>query len=210
MQMAIIGICGKMGSQIYEYYKDKFEIIGIDIINHPIVKTYQNLNDIDEKIDVIVDFSSCDSYDILVDGIKKKIPLLSGTTGYKDEEIDKLYELAKENDSIFIWRANYAKGIDLFSKIINTCQKEFEILDFVEIHATTKKDAPSGTAKVLAKQLAIPYEKIQSLRINMAPAIHEIIFSSDEERVILRHEIINKRAFVIGFDDVLKEVLGVD
>lgn len=210
MQMAIIGICGKMGSQIYEFYKDKYDIIGIDIKNHLIAKTYQNLADIEEAIDVIVDFSSCECFEFLVQGIKKKIPILCGTTGYPDDKIEYLKKLALENETVFVWKANYAKGINLFSKIIDICKDEFEILDFVEIHATTKKDAPSGTAKILAKQLDVPYDKIQSLRINMAPAIHEIIFSSADERVILRHEIINKHAFIVGFNEILNEVLGVE
>ena len=33
MIMAIIGISGKMGSQLYDYFKDKYDIIGIDIIS---------------------------------------------------------------------------------------------------------------------------------------------------------------------------------
>ena len=78
---------------------------------------------------------------------------------------------------------------------------------FVEIHATSKKDAPSGTAKVLARSLNISEDKIQSLRLNQAPAIHEIIFSSLDERVYLRHEILNKKAFLTGFDEELRKRL---
>lgn len=207
MLMAIVGICGKMGEQLFNFYRNQFDIIGIDIINHSVVKTYHNLEEIDVDIDVLVDFSSTDCYPLLENAIKKKIPILSGTTGYSLEQVEKLSELAKANESGFIWKANYAKGIKLFSKIIEDCQEDFSILDFVEIHATTKKDAPSGTAKVLAKTLKIPEEKIQSLRINHAPAIHEIIFSSDYERVILRHEIINKKAFIIGFDEELQKLI---
>lgn len=115
--------------------------------------------------------------------------------------------LAKKQNTCFIWKANYAKGIKLFSKLIEDCKEEFDILDFVEIHATSKKDAPSGTARVLARKLNIPEQKIQSLRLNQAPAIHEIIFSSDDERVYIRHEIINKRAFITGFDEELRKVI---
>ncbi|MDE7095004.1 MAG: hypothetical protein K2O23_00795 [Anaeroplasmataceae bacterium] len=207
MVMAIIGICGKMGSQIYERYKDEFQIVGIDEIKHKEVETYQGILEVPYSIDVVVDFSSTEAYDTLVQALKKGYIVLSGTTGYSFEQIDELSKLAEENQTSFIWKANYAKGIKLFSKLLEDCKKEFEILDFVEIHATSKKDAPSGTAKVLAKSLGIPEDKIQSLRINQAPAIHEIIFSSEDERVYLRHEILQKKAFITGFDEDLRKVL---
>lgn len=207
MIMAIIGICGKMGSQIYERYKNEFQIVGIDELKHKEVETYQGIIEVPYSIDVVVDFSSTEAYNTLVQALKKGYIVLSGTTGYSFEQIDELSKLAKENHTVFIWKANYAKGIKLFSKLLEDCKKEFEILDFVEIHATSKKDAPSGTAKVLAKSLGIPEDKIQSLRINQAPAIHEIIFSSEDERVYLRHEILQKKAFITGFDEDLRKVL---
>lgn len=132
---------------------------------------------------------------------------MSGTTGYDMKMIEDLYQLAEKNKTSFVWKANYAKGIKLFSKLIQECKDEFDLLDFIEVHATTKKDAPSGTAKVLAKELGIPETKIQSLRINQAPAIHEILFSSADERVILRHEILNKKAFITGFDEELRKMI---
>lgn len=108
---------------------------------------------------------------------------------------------------MFYLESKLCQGNQTFSKLIEDCKEEFDILDFVEIHATSKKDAPSGTARVLARKLNIPEQKIQSLRLNQAPAIHEIIFSSDDERVYIRHEIINKRAFITGFDEELRKVI---
>lgn len=205
-KMAIIGICGKMGTRIYEFYKNTYEIVGVDFIKHAEVPTFDSIMAI-ENIDVIVDFSSTECYPQLEYGIREHIPILSGTTGYELDQISQLQTLAEQEHTSFIWKANYAKGIKLFSKLISDSKSTFPYLDFVEIHATSKKDAPSGTAKVLAKELSIPEEKIQSLRINQAPAIHEIIFSSEDERVILRHEIINQRAFIMGFDEELKKVV---
>lgn len=204
--MVIIGICGKMGNQMYEYYKDTYEIVGVDIKKHDIVPTLDSIDEI-KNIDVIVDFSSIECYEQLKKAILSRIPVLSGTTGYDLSQIETLESLAKEKGTPFVWKANYARGIKLFSNLIEVSKGKLEYLDFVEIHATTKKDAPSGTAKVLARQLEIKEDKIQSLRINQAPAIHEIIFSSDDERVILRHEIMNKKAFIIGFDEELKNVV---
>ncbi len=208
--MVIIGICGKMGNQIYNKYKNDFDILGIDIVKHNDVKTYSSIKNINEKIDIVVDFSSPNCYDELVYAIKKQYPIICGTTGYSLTEIKQLKDLALTNKSIFIWKANYAKGINLFKKIITLFKNEFDILDFIEIHATSKKDKPSGTAIVLAEELGISIDKIQSIRLNLAPAIHEIIFSSNNERIAVRHEVINKEAFIEGFDEELKELFRSD
>ncbi len=208
--MVIIGICGKMGNQIYNKYKNDFDILGIDIIKHESVKTYSSIKNINKKIDIVVDFSSPNCYDELVYAINKRYIIISGTTGYSLDTINNLKKLALENNTIFIWKANYAKGIKLFKKTIELFKNEFNILDFIEIHATSKKDKPSGTAIVLANELGISLDKIQSIRLNMAPAIHEIIFSSDNERIAVRHEIINKEAFIKGFDEDLKELFRSD
>ena len=52
----------------------------------------------------------------------------------------------------------------------------------------------------------IDENKIQSLRINQANPVHEIIFSSEYERIILRHEVMKKDAFLIGFEKKLNEM----
>ena len=207
MIMGILGICGRIGNKLYEKYKDIYTIVGIDINKHSSIKTYKNLNEI-EHLDVLVDFSSPSSKEILIDAIKRKIPVLSGTTGYELYEIEELKQLAISLNTEFFWSCNYARGIKLFKKLINECNHDFEIFDFVEIHATTKKDKPSGTARMLAKELNIDESKIQSLRLIKAPAIHEIIFISDSERIIIRHEVFDTYAFIEGFNIELNRVLG--
>ncbi|HIT50247.1 MAG TPA: hypothetical protein IAD46_04395 [Candidatus Pelethenecus faecipullorum] len=207
MRMVILGICGRMGEQLYTYFKERFTILGIDVKQHRTVPTYAALEEISDPIDVMVDFSSPSAEPIVRSAIEKRIPVLSGTTGYKKEVIQSLQEEASSCQTIFYWSANYAKGIQLFRKLIDLCQKEFAIFDFVEIHATTKKDAPSGTAKMFAEQLNIDENKIQSLRLYQAPAIHELIFASQDERIIIRHEVIHTHAFLTGFDELLQKIM---
>ena len=203
--MAIIGISGKMGSQLYDYFKDKYDIIGIDIINFKNVPTYKSLKDVPGKIDIAVDFSSIKAYEELKYAVSNKIITLSGTTGYDDEIIDELKTIGSTR---FYWSANYSKGINLFSKLIELIKNEYSLFDFIEIHASTKKDSPSGTAKMLARELDISYDKIQSLRMHYAPPIHELIFSSKNEQITIRHEVINTLAFLEGFENKLNEMIG--
>lgn len=205
LKMAIIGISGKMGKKLYEYFKDSFDIIGIDEINFPNVKTYKHLSEVDDKIDVVVDFSSVNAIDELKYAIKNNILTLSGTTGYEIEFID---ELVKQSNNMFYWSCNYSNGIELFTNIAKTIKQHYPLFDFVEIHASTKKDSPSGTAKKLAYDLRIDEAQIQSLRLLQAPPIHELIFCSKYERITIRHEVIDSTAFLDGFNAKLKELLG--
>ncbi|MGM9969143.1 MAG: dihydrodipicolinate reductase C-terminal domain-containing protein [Anaeroplasma sp.] len=201
--MAIIGICGKMGNKLYDYYKEQFVIIGIDKLKHKYVSTFDTLKNV-EKFDIVVDFSSTDAIEELKYAILCKKIVISGTTGYKKEDIDYLYSLANGN---FYWSCNFAKGITTFMKIIDEIKPSYQLLDFVEIHASTKKDAPSGTAKMLSKHIGLDESKIQSIRLPLAPAIHEIIFSSNNERIIIRHEVIGYNAFIDGLDLKLREMI---
>jgi 4-hydroxy-tetrahydrodipicolinate reductase len=203
MLIVIIGISGRMGKKLYNKYKDKYDIIGVDLNPLDCVEVYNHIKDIDKKIDLVIDFSNPDAIDNIIYALKNNIPVISGTTGYEKDVIDELYETGK---GLFTWSCNYAKGIPLFLRILKLCMDEYDVFDFVEIHASTKKDSPSGTAKMLADELNIPYDKIQSLRIDRAPAIHEIIYSSANERITIKHEVINPDAFIEGFDHTLDKM----
>lgn len=173
------------------------------IIRHKTVPTYSSLEEIKEPIDVVVDFSSPGAAPQIEYAIEHGFLVLSGTTGYDEKQIE---EWALKGGKRFYWSANYAKGIFLFSKMIQMIKEEYPLFDFIEIHASTKKDAPSGTAKMLARDLNIPYDRIQSLRIHSAPPIHELIFSSKYERINIRHEVMDSLAFLVGFEQKLKEM----
>ena len=94
MRMVILGICGRMGEQLYTYFKERFTILGIDVKQHRTVPTYAALEEISDPIDVMVDFSSPSAEPIVRSAIEKRIPVLSGTTGYKKEVIQSLQEEA--------------------------------------------------------------------------------------------------------------------
>ena len=192
-----------MGSRLFNFYKDKYEIVGVDRINFNGTLTYKSLRDI-PNFDLVIDFSSPLLKKELVYALENDVFVISGTTGYTDKDI---LELKKINENKFFWSPNYAKGIQLFYKLSGICKNDFNLLDFVEIHASTKKDKPSGTAKMLALDLGIDQNKIQSVRLPYAPPIHELVFSSENERIILRHEVIKADAFIDGVDEKLKEVL---
>lgn len=201
--MVILGALGKMGLKLIEKYHNDFEIIGIDLNESKLIPIKKTIDEIDD-FDIAIDFSSINAKPELIKILKRNKPTISGTTGYTKDEIEYFYSLNKDQ---FYWSCNFSKGIALFEEISKTIKKEYPIFDFVEIHSIGKKDSPSGTAKYLADILDYPYDKIQCLRLPLAPAIHEIVYTTDNERIIIRHEAINKNAFIEGIDNKIKELI---
>ena len=153
--------------------------------------------------------------------MKRKIPIISGTTGYEMSEIDELNKLAISFNTKFYWSSNFAKGIKLFKKLITECNKEFEIFDFVEIHAATNKDAPSGTAmtafEVIAKELDRDPEEVgvygrnglvgkrtseeigvHAVRGGDIVGDHTVMFVGDGERLEVKHQAHTREVFIAG------------
>jgi 4-hydroxy-tetrahydrodipicolinate reductase len=203
MVVVIIGINGRIGKMLYEYYKDKFDIIGVDTKASGF-SSFNSIQDINRKIDLVIDFSSTSALSELIYALKNNILVMSGTTGYSKNQIEMLNEIGNGN---FYYSSNYAKGVKLFTKIIKELNKEYKDFDFVEIHSSKKKDSPSGTAKMLAAELGFDFSKIQSLRLKDANPIHEFIFMDNNEKITITHEITSPRAFIEGFNEVLKLII---
>ena len=83
-----------------------------------------------------------------------------------------------------------------------------------EVHHTQKKDAPSGTAITLAEEIidrigtkerwvnrpaADPSElAIASIREGTVPGIHTVTYTSADDVLTLRHEILNRCTLALG------------
>lgn len=203
MVVVIIGINGRIGKMLYEHYKDEFDIIGVDTKALGF-SSFNSIQDINRKIDLVIDFSSTSALSELIYALKNKMIVVSGTTGYDKSQIEMLYEIGNGN---FYYSSNYAKGIKQFIKIIKELNYNYKEFDFIEIHSTNKIDSPSGTAKKIADEMKFDYSKIQSLRLKSANPIHKMIFRNKNEVITVIYEITNLNAFIEGFDEILKEII---
>jgi 4-hydroxy-tetrahydrodipicolinate reductase len=203
MVVVINGVNGRIGNMLYEYYKDKFDIIGVDTKACGF-SSFNNIQGINRKIDLVIDFSSTSAFKDLIYALENKIKVISGTTGYDKKQLEMLKEIGNDN---FYHSSNYAKGIKTFTRILKEINKEYKTFDFIETHSSKKKDSPSGTAKMVANELEFDYSKIQSLRLKDSNPIHEIIFMDDNEKITISHEITNPLAFIEGFDEILRQII---
>ena len=153
------GCNGKMGQEVTKQicqYPDMVLSCGFDIYDNELntFPVYKKIDDIKNSVDVIIDFSyPTSTLNILEFAIKNKIPIVIATTGFSEDEKLKIKKAA-EIIPIF-QSANMSFTINLISKILENISPIFKNndIEIIETHHNQKKDAPSGTAFLLANSI---------------------------------------------------------
>ena len=158
IKLLINGCNGKMGQVVSELAKkdEEIEIIGgFDISKreeeYPI---FTNLEEINVKPDVIVDFSvPAATFNILEFALKTNTPMVIATTGFTDEENKKIEEYSK-NIAIFK-SANMSFDVTMMKNLLKQIAPKLEGTDIeiTEVHHNRKIDSPSGTAQMFADSI---------------------------------------------------------
>lgn len=114
-------------------------------------KIYSKFKDIEGKADVIIDFSKTSRLEEILDyAINTKTPIVIGTTGYSDEQNQKVIEASK---IIPVFKSsNTSIGITVMLKLVKIATKFLEGFDIeiIEKHHNRKEDCPCGTAYMTA------------------------------------------------------------
>ena len=226
VRIAVTGANGKMGRVIcglVEQRDDCKVIAGIDINtaqerDFPVVKLPF---DLPEKPDVIIDFSHPSALDDLLSYCTMNgVPVVVATTGYTDEQIAKIKKTSEQIPVFFTF--NMSLGINLLVELgkraVNVLGGQFDI-EIVEKHHNLKKDAPSGTAIMIAEALNSElgnkyhyvYDRhsvrkpreateigIHSIRGGTIVGEHDIIFAGHDEVITLSHSAASKEVFANG------------
>ncbi|MGA7990144.1 MAG: dihydrodipicolinate reductase C-terminal domain-containing protein [Thermoanaerobaculia bacterium] len=136
--------------------------------------------------------------------LSKRIPVLSGTTGWDTTEA---VRLATEHSVPFLHSPNFSLGVAAMRRAaaaLSTALAPFRGFQpgIVERHHAAKKDAPSGTARALASDVArvsgrqeIP---IVSLRQGGTPGEHALFFEGEDETLELVHRARSRAIFAQG------------
>ena len=159
INVLISGCNGKMGKEVINqmsFYPNMFLSCGFDINDNGLnnFSVYKKIEDINNPVDVIIDFSvPASTLNILEFAIKNKIPIVIATTGFSNEEKETIKKASK---FIPIFQsANMSFDINLMSKIVAELAlllKDADI-EIIETHHNCKKDSPSGTALLLADNI---------------------------------------------------------
>ncbi len=247
IKVIVCGGCGKMGSKVAQLiYKNKdMELVGIiESPSHPgigkdwgatvglgetgiIIK--DDLEEIIQNADQIVEFTNPKvSLQHLEIVSKYKKAMIMGTTGFPSEEIEKIKKLAQGIP--FLLSPNMSLGVNLLFKLaaeVATALGDDYDIEIIETHHRFKKDAPSGTAKKLAQEIArakninldevaiygregmIGEKKrgeigIHSIRSGDITGEHTVMFTTLGERLELTHKAHSRDTFAYGTIQAIK------
>ncbi len=158
------------------------------------------------------------------------VPVISGSTGWKPEEL-KIEDLSLKIEGnktiisnetgkvMLVWSSNYSVGVNItfeLNKILAqmmSTQPQYTP-SIKEIHHIHKLDKPSGTAKTLAKdiedlRLKIDDLKIESVREGEVPGTHIVTWDSEEDTIVLTHIAKGRRGFALGAVLAAEEILNI-
>ena len=233
VKIILNGCNGRMGKMITSLVSsdDGAEIAaGIDVFDdgkndYPVFKDIAGCS---TPADVIIDFSLPESTGgLLKYAVEKGLPVVLCTTGLSEEQIK---EVEKASESIAILRsANMSLGINVLIKVLKDIapvlnEAGFDI-EIVEKHHRDKKDAPSGTALMLADAVngsldnALNYvydrstrsEKrpdkeigISAIRGGSIPGDHDVVFAGKDEVITLSHRAYSRSIFGKGAIEAAK------
>lgn len=211
MKICVVGY-GAMGRLVCEIGKDEIAYpVGIEC-------EYKTLEDTNHQFDCILDFSNPANLDMIVSYAKKyHKPVVFATTGYTEEQLLKIEDLAKYVP--VLRSANFSLGVILLNRLVKMVtpilKEDFDI-EIVEAHHHHKVDSPSGTAKMLlnsameSTNFKPNYERVgysprkpdeigmHSIRGGSIVGEHEVLYCGEDEVITLKHQAQSKKIFVVG------------
>jgi 4-hydroxy-tetrahydrodipicolinate reductase len=153
--------------------------------------------------DVAIEFTRPDAVAVNVaDCLAESVPVVIGTTGFDLEAVD---AAAREAGVPCFHAPNFALGAVLMMRFAEEAAKVFPRAEIVELHADTKRDAPSGTAKATAARMGTD-PAIHSVRLPGLVAHQEVVFGGAGETLTIRHDTISREAFVPGVIRAVEQV----
>ncbi len=136
------------------------------------------------------------------------VPCVIGTTGLTDEGLAQLDGLGRDNGIPCFVAANFALGAVLMMRFAAEAARSLPRAEIIELHADTKVDAPSGTARATAAAMGgdVP---IHSVRLPGLVAHQEVILGGRGEILTIRHDTTSREAFVPGVLLALDKLRGL-
>ena len=224
-KVLLCGACGKMGANVLallENDPDATVVCGVDLFPKEIgIPLYKSFAEVTEDVDVIIDFSSPVGLQERLEFAKTRgAGIVLASTGFTQDD---LATIQSYEDSVAIFRtANLSLGINLMQALVKAAAQvlgdAFDV-EIIEKHHNLKKDAPSGTALMLAdsvneafdgkKQFVYGREGLVGAREKKEVGIHavrggtivgehEVIFAGEDEVITISHSAASKRVFAAG------------
>lgn len=215
---------GKMGKQLEQMINadDGIRCVGIvdpltEGMEGNLAGMIKKLADQGLTVDVAIDFSHPDNLKMISESMKDyPVPLILATTGFEEEQIKDIENLAQITPIVF--SSNYSLGITVMKKIVKELRDAlgdgFDI-ELIEKHHRHKIDAPSGTAKTLLDVLDPTGEfarkhgregfskrgkeiGVHAVRGGTIAGEHTVIFAGENEVLEVTHRADSRQVFAVG------------
>lgn len=219
MKVAILGAAGRMGHMLCDLVdrSEELELVAKCDVREDYPRTWP------AETEAVIDFTFHEAVPAnIAKAAEEGIVYVLGTTGLTDEEQKAVDDAAKK--IAVVQSGNYSLGVNL---LLGLVAKAAEVLgveydcEVVETHHRHKKDAPSGTALMLARSAAEgrgqsfadvaifgregmvgerPQGEIAVHAIRGGSVIgdHTVMFAGDVERVEITHKAQTREAFAAG------------
>ena len=141
------------------------------------------------------------------------IPVISGSTGWRPEELkgerlkvkgegSKVIIEDETGKTMLVWSSNFSVGVNIFFELnkmlaASMANQPQYTPSISETHHIHKLDKPSGTAKTLAEQIGTNVV-IESIREGEVPGTHVVTWDSEEDTIIITHIAKGRRGFALG------------
>jgi 4-hydroxy-tetrahydrodipicolinate reductase len=186
VRVALFGARGKVGSVLQP---------ALEAAGHDVTPVERGERPDLGGYDAAIDFTWPDAVPANVTYcIEHGVPVVIGTTG---ADLEALGVLARDRGVAVFHAPNFAVGAVLMMRFAADAAKRMRRAEIVELHADTKRDAPSGTAKATAALIGGD-TPIHSVRLPGLVAHQEVIFGGPGETLTIRHDTISREAFVPG------------
>lgn len=252
IKIILAGPRGRMGSEAIQMIKNEptFTLVAcIDRKNNG--KKLSDVNDLpDLDVPIYENPDTCfmeNSADVFLDltipevgfehtkkALNNHVRTVIGTSGFTNEQIKELTNLAKENKVGCIIAPNFAIGAVLMMQFAKKAAKYFPNVEIIEKHHDQKLDAPSGTAlktidmikEVRTSQKQgnpAEYEtitgsrggeidgiRVHSVRLPGLVAHQEVVFGGPGQTLTISHDSFDRASFMEGIQLAINHVLKLN
>ena len=170
-----------------------------------------HINTLNDNKQVIIDVSSPEGTIQLINKCYEyKIypKLIIGTTGHTEEQMKEIKSYSKFAPVFYC--SNFSQGIQGLCNIISSLSFIPTSITIVDIHHTEKKDAPSGTAKLLKNCFEKKYPEIaidiSSERVGNEVGTHIIKLNMGKETIELTHKALDRNIFATGCIKLIEKI----
>lgn len=206
---------GRMGKLIEESIKATDDMEMAMIVDET---NQKDLYRLDQPIDLLIDFSNPSSLPFVSKFVQEsKCALLIGTTGYDEQQLAQIKELAQCVPVMH--SSNYSLGVAVFQQVLKEITPLLEAdfdMEIIEAHHNQKVDAPSGTAKLLLEAMDPKHHYqevhgrvgnvgkrkkeigIHAIRGGTVAGEHTVLFLGNDEQLEIKHTATSRQIFVNG------------